>query len=337
MIKIKNLIKTFENSKNYNIKDDNTNNIILDIKDFFIRNNQITGISGSNGTGKSTLLEIIAGIEPFDEGSITIDKIKLDKFPKGKIVMILQNPILFSGTVENNIIFGLKACKIDKDRFEEIIKRVLKITGTPHFRKRDVTQLSGGEKQKIAIARALALEPELLIFDEPTTGLDESSKKSIKDIIKKINKTGVSILLSSHDKDFLLSTSTEVFTIYNKNLLPFHVDNIFSGIIENNVIITKNNKATIYCSTLPNKTGSVFFNIDPENIVLSKKLISTSMTNNLKGIINKIEIIGNDVWVSIEEPMKLKSKITITSLKKLGLFVGDDIYLSFKAQAVKVY
>ena len=181
MIKIKNLIKIYNDDDS---KDEN-NEVILDIKDFFIRDNQITGISGSNGTGKSTLLEIIAGIEPFDEGSITINKIKLNKFPKGKIVMIMQNPILFSGTVESNILFGLKACKIEKNKFEEIINRVLKITDTTHFRKRDVTQLSGGEKQKIAIARALALDPELLIFDEPTTGLDENSKKSIKNIIKK--------------------------------------------------------------------------------------------------------------------------------------------------------
>jgi len=333
VIKIKNLVKTYSDDR----AQDESEEVILDIKDFFIRNNQITGISGSNGTGKSTLLEIIAGIEPLTEGSITINKIKHNKFPKGKIVMILQNPILFSGTVESNILFGLKACKIEKNRFEEIITRVLDITDTSQFRKRDITQLSGGEKQKIAIARALALEPELLIFDEPTTGLDEVSKKSIKEIIKKINKTGVSILLSSHDKDFLLSTATEIFTIYKKNLLPFHIDNIFSGIIDNSVIITNNKKATIFCSALSNKTGSVFFNIDPESIVISKNLISTSMMNNIKGIIKKIEIVDNDVWVYVDSPIELKSRITVNSLKKLELFVGDEIYLSFKAQAVKVY
>ena len=66
-------------------------------------------------------------------------------------------------------------------------------------------------------------------------------------------------------------------------------------------------------------------------------MISTSMMNNIKGIIKKIEIVDNDVWVNVDCPIELKSRITVNSLKKLELFVGDEIYLSFKAQSVKVY
>ena len=159
-------------------------------------------ILGSSGSGKTTLLKLIAGFEGNSDGSIHIngEDIAYKKAHERNIGMLFQNYALFPHmTVENNIAYPLKLRKVPKD---EIKKRVadmiatVKLTG---LEKRYPKQLSGGQQQRVAIARAIAAQPPVILADEPTGNLDSASSKEILAILKKMHKTGRTVILITHD------------------------------------------------------------------------------------------------------------------------------------------
>lgn len=316
-LEITNLVKKY---------DDKT---VLSIDELTIDKPEIVAIAGPNGAGKSTLLELIAGLIPPTSGKVSIS-------PKTSVSMVLQEPVMFDATVESNVAFGLKIKKLEKAEYRKIVNEALDLLEITHLRKQNAKTLSGGEKQRTAIARSLVLNPQVLILDEPTQGLDFVSRNALISLVKKVHeKHDISLIVASHDIDFLLSIATKTLSLFHGKVEHNLYDNFLHGDVIDANTIRINDKVDVAVAT--DKKGRINALIHPESIVLSSQPLKSSMQNVFSGHINKLVKDGNKVKVWVDIGVEICSIITKKSLDEMGLSVGDDVYLEFKASAVKVY
>ncbi len=186
-------------------------------------------IMGPSGCGKSTLLRLIMGLAQPTAGWIEIDGVITDRLSKNdwqllrrKMGMVFQSSALFdSMTVYDNVAFGLRRAKMDESLIEKRVYEVLSIVGLD----RNVAQkmpadLSGGMKKRTAIARAIAFEPPILLYDEPTTGLDPIIADTINDLIVELqNRLGITSIVVTHDIISALKIADRVGLLYETNLV----------------------------------------------------------------------------------------------------------------------
>ncbi len=154
---------------------------VLDIEKGIIKNGSRTAIIGPNGAGKSTLLKILAGLETADTGTILYDG--AIQFPQTDITMVFQKPYLISTTVEKNIAYPMKLRGFSDDEIEKRVTELTEELGLTSFRKQKSWKLSGGETQKVALARALSFKPKLLLLDEPTANVDPYTTAEIEKML----------------------------------------------------------------------------------------------------------------------------------------------------------
>ncbi|MCF6137470.1 adenosylcobinamide amidohydrolase [Pseudalkalibacillus berkeleyi] len=177
---------------------------------FKVRKGELYGILGPNGSGKTTVLKMISGILPFEQGSVTIKGRLLESYSTkelAKIIAVLPQHASqsFSYTVKDTVSLGRYAHQSGwfqtwSEEDEEIVQRVMKQTGVDSFQKKDIQTLSGGEKQRVFLAQALAQEPEILLLDEPTNHLDLSYQKELLDVLKLwTRENGLTVISIFHD------------------------------------------------------------------------------------------------------------------------------------------
>ncbi len=210
---------------------------VFDNVNFHIKRNTVTLISGDSGIGKSSLLMCITRVIPnIIDGIITGDIIYKDvnitdmgiEAISGDVGYMFQDPDsqLCTFTVEDEIAFGLENIKTDPKKMDELIDKALNITGIRNLRKRNLNQLSGGEKQKVALSSVLALDPEFVIMDEPTANLDPRSTQEIIKLIKKLKEDlGKTILIVEHKVDEIKDIIDQVIVINEQGThLPEKID-----------------------------------------------------------------------------------------------------------------
>ncbi len=171
-------------------------------------------ITGPSGVGKSTVLQAICGLVRIAEGAIFIDDRDITQLPTHKrgIGMVTQSNDLFPHlTVSQNIAFGLRLRGTSPRETSDRVEEMLELVGLSDFAHRDIHSLSGGESRRIAIARALAPSPSILLLDEPFTGLDDETRDALMHQVKSIlQSSSVTSVLVTHDHseaDFLSSSS----------------------------------------------------------------------------------------------------------------------------------
>ncbi|MBO5206600.1 MAG: ABC transporter ATP-binding protein [Clostridia bacterium] len=203
MIKIDNLYKTFRTVGK-------TSCNALNGASLCINKSEMTAIIGASGAGKSTLLNVLSCIEKYESGTVEVDGVDLKSlneeeaalYRNEKIGIVLQDFALITDfNVFENISLPLRFSK-KRIRNGEIQKRVADISeklGIKHLMKKRIPELSGGEKQRVAIARALVNYPEYIFADEPTGALDTYNTKMVVDLLKKISRDGIGVLIVTHD------------------------------------------------------------------------------------------------------------------------------------------
>ena len=208
--------------KNININHDEKN-ILSDIS-LSVRKGEFIYLIGKTGSGKSSLLKILYGdIKILDgEGSvagINIVKIKEKEIPflRRKLGIVFQDfKLLSDRSIKKNLEFVLKATDWkDKQKIEDRIQTVLEKVKLQNTENKFPHELSGGEQQRIAIARALLNKPELILADEPTGNLDPATSAEIIEVFKKINKNGTTILIATHDYDIISKFPAKTIRIEN--------------------------------------------------------------------------------------------------------------------------
>ena len=206
IIEIKNLYKNFDSLEVLK-------GINLDIK-----SGSVVAIIGSSGSGKSTLLRCINLLEQPTKGEILFNgvnindpKVNIDKV-RQEIGMVFQSFNLFENmnVIQNCMIAQTKVLKRNKQEARKIAVEYLNQVGMSDFIEADTRQLSGGQKQRVAIARALTMNPKVILFDEPTSALDPEMVGEVLEVMKKLAKSGITMIVVTHEMGFAKEVADEI-------------------------------------------------------------------------------------------------------------------------------
>lgn len=193
----------------------------LDSACFKIKEGDFVSFVGPSGAGKSTILKLISSEETPTSGTIFFDGYPLDKIKRSKIPLHRRNigtvfqdfKLLNKKTVFENVAYALEVCGAPASEIKESVPQILDIVGLGDKMEKFPKQLSGGEQQKAALARALIHKPIVILADEPTGNLDSASSVEIVELLLKINELGTTILLASHDKEIVNKASRRVICL----------------------------------------------------------------------------------------------------------------------------
>lgn len=215
MIKIENLHYEYGDTK------------ILDSINIHVQKNKFVGIVGPNGSGKSTLLKCIYRVLKPSLGIVrlenqNIEKLKIDETARKMSVVAQHNYHSFDFVVEDMVLMGRSPYKKALERNNindyEIVNRSLDAVGMSSFKKREFASLSGGEQQRIILARALTQEPECLVLDEPTNHLDIMHQLHLLNIIKKLD---ISVVAAIHDLNIAMKYCDEIYVIKDGQIVDY--------------------------------------------------------------------------------------------------------------------
>ncbi len=323
---------------------------------------------GPTGSGKTTILNLIVGLIKPDSGSITIDGVDVTNQPveSRNIGYSFQNPCLFPHMrVYENITFGLK--KKDRKKKELQINGLFESLGILHLLNRDIYGLSGGEMQKISLARMLITEPKIMLMDEPLAHLDDPTKRKTRgDLRRVLKKQRISGIYVTHfvDDVYALADSVSVLrkgciertdtlgsilSYSNHSSLPFLFD-VFNGgynYIEGRVVSSKNGVTTFMSGSHKIETlgnypidSIIGVLIRPEDIILSMEMVKTSTRNIIKTKVANIatsQLKTGVIEIHMEiDNLPLVARITNESRIYLGIKEGDYIYAMFKATSPQI-
>jgi iron complex transport system ATP-binding protein len=203
--------------------------LVLDGVSTTILRGGLVGILGPNGSGKTTLLRILAGLLRPSQGSVSLDGADLRTVPRASVARRMamvpqETQLAFEYTVLEMATMGryphLGAFEIEGPEDLEIAREALRATGTDHLASRLFNTLSGGEKQRVVIAGALAQAPEILLLDEPTASLDLAYQLEIRSILRSLNRErDLTIVVSTHDLNFAASLCRELVLLHQGRVL----------------------------------------------------------------------------------------------------------------------
>lgn len=209
------------NISNVSFSYNHINNVISNIN-FIIDKNESIGIIGANGAGKSTILKLLVGIELGYEGKIIIDNLEVEKKTineiRQKIGYVFQDSDcqLFMPTVYEDVAFAPKNYGLKKEEIEKVTINAMKKVGIENLKDRSIYSLSGGQKKLASLATVLSMEPEILVFDEPTIALDPKNRRRLIGVLNSLNTTKI---ITSHDLDLIYDTCTRTILIDNGKII----------------------------------------------------------------------------------------------------------------------
>ncbi|MFW6287595.1 MAG: ABC transporter ATP-binding protein [bacterium] len=192
---------------------------VLDIKELEIKENEITCIIEKSGGGKTTLLKLLNNMITVDEGSLRFkDQIIRDYSPvelRREILMLPQNPVMFPDTIRDNFVKTLEYTQ-NEPAGDEAYNDLLKKVDLDHSLDTDTKKLSGGEKQRIALARVLLLQPRVLLLDEPSSSLDEETEEFISEmVVDYIKEQKGTLIMVTHSKSVADKYGETIITLNN--------------------------------------------------------------------------------------------------------------------------
>lgn len=332
------------------------NNISFDIQsgEYFI-------ILGPTGAGKTVLLEAIAGLYPVLEGEVWVEGREIASLnpEKRRIGIVYQDYSLFPHlSVEENIAFGLKLRKCPKAAIKEKVNVIAEIVGVTHLLERKPQTLSGGEQQKVALARALVTEPEVLLLDEPLSALDPETKEMMQQELREVHRrTKVTIIHVTHDFEEAIALGHRVAVLNNGCIAQIGAPeeilrqpnsefiahfalsrNIFTGEAEEG----EDGHACvdvggIKLRVITESRSKVRLSLRPEDIIISKEPLHSTARNCFQGVVSDIAYRGAVVYVTVNVPPNFICLITRQSFEELELRKGVRVWITFKASAVHVF
>jgi len=328
---------------------------------FDVEDGEFVSILGPSGSGKSTILRMVAGFESPTSGDISInDKPVTELAPFDRDVnMVFQSLALFPHlTCAENIEFGLKQKGVGKAERKERIEDILEMVELEGYGDRDPSELSGGEQQRIALARALVNEPEIVLFDEPLASLDRKLRQHMQTELQRIqNETDITFLYVTHDQEVALAVSDRMVLlnegeieqigttkeIYDEptsefaadfigdvNGMPATVDDVGDGITVTVSNVTMKLPNVRYASSTPPQPGdAVRIGVRPEDVELSP---GKGSNTSIEG-----EIISR-VYAGNETIYTIGTEITEFTVKSTADYeVGSEVSLGLEGARIHVF
>lgn len=336
-----------------------SNTVIPDLN-LNIREGEFFTLLGPSGCGKTTLLRMVAGFNSIEGGTISFnDKVINDLAPgKRNIGMVFQNYAVFPHmTVAKNVAFGLTNRKTPKDEITRRVDEVLKVVKIDNLRDRLPQNMSGGQQQRIALARAIVMEPDVLLMDEPLSNLDAKLRIEMRDVIKELqHKVGITTVYVTHDqeeamavsdriavmKDGVIQQCSQPRNIYHRPANLF----VATFIGTSNILpgtVTKTEQGTTLelagcklqvdnlVDALPMGRISVQVSVRPEDFVL------TEDENAICGTVTSIVFLGTSTRYDIDLTDGTRIVIVQESKEQDAFQEGDRIRMTVKCDKINIY
>ena len=328
-----------------------------------VRGGGIFIVLGPNGAGKTTLLRIMALLDKPGSGDIFYDGRPASAFStatrtevRRRLGFVFQNPLLLNGSVADNIRYALKIRK--RPGWEERIHPALNAVGLAAKKDLDVQVLSGGEKQRLQLARAMVLEPDVLFADEPTSNLDPLSSRFIEDELQRMAQAGKTVILTTHNLVQARLLGNQVFfmidgaivqqgtafqVLENPSTLEAAYFSPLTNVFRGRLIRTPQESAleigrTRISVVTSLEDGPVAAILRPEDILVSRGPIQSSARNHFSGTVTAVTDLGMIVLLQVACPdFPVNVTITRQSLGEMGIHKGETVHLTFKASAVLLF
>jgi tungstate transport system ATP-binding protein len=192
----------------------------LDMVSFKVEGGNIVVLLGVNGAGKTTLLRILAGLEKSSKGVVSIDGVHMTEQELRKVsTLVFQKTVMFNRNVYDNLAFGLKIRGKTDIEITKIVSEALNSVGLTDFQKRKARKTSGGEQQRISLARAFLLNPRILLLDEPTANLDPNSARIIEKAIINHKRSDTIIIMATHNLGQAKRLADQVIHMHSGNIV----------------------------------------------------------------------------------------------------------------------
>ncbi len=305
---------------------------------------EVLGILGPNGAGKTTLMEILAFLKTPTSGVVRFNGERIDFNANSlihlrrKVVIVGQHPILFTTTVSKNLEFPLGVRKLPKENRQRIIDELLDLVGMSPFRNVRANNLSGGETQRIAIARALGCSPEVILFDEPTANVDVESQIAIERIIREVNREkGISVIFTTHDMIQASRLADQTIFLFEGKIARSTYENIFNGRIE---LDGKGSKCCVIQSRLrlgvhTHKDGPVRILIDPTLLKVTRDEALATAENTFCGKLIQLTDEQSRIRVLVDVGIPLSVLIPKEQFGTMCLGPGEPVCLTCPPESIK--
>ncbi|MBM3237548.1 ATP-binding cassette domain-containing protein [Candidatus Poribacteria bacterium] len=342
----------------------------LDVPHLELETGKIYAVVGPNGAGKTTLLNVLAGLDKptdgmvFFQGQMIDCKSNIITDIRRHITMVMQDPMLFHTTVEKNVAYGLRVRSMDKKARNEKVIEALKMVGLSGFEKRKAYQLSAGETRRVALARALVLNPKVLLLDEPTANIDRQNAEVIEKLIQKIkSEQQTVIVMTTHDLSQAYRLADKIISLLLGRVIESSPENIFSGKIEESngfkqmslspslkILIKTEKKGNVPKGEAVGErseavrpeqsegtTARSHICIDPKDIHISNQPGESNSCNSFLGEITSITAEKELVRLKIDVGVEFIALLPKQDFHKMNLNIGKQTYITFKTSDVHVF
>ncbi len=328
---------------------------------FDVRDGEYFVLLGPTGSGKTMLLESVAGLKSIESGRIMINgrDVTSLNLEKRNIGFAYQDYVLYPHlSVRDNISFGLMWRWKTQREIKEAIDRAVELLGIEDLLRKRLMDLSGGESQKICLARAVAIKPDLLLLDEPLSAVDpatrETFERELKEIHDRLKLTtihvthnfeeamalGDRIAVIGDGRIFQIGTPTQIFRHPNSEFVArfLMARNILEGEVPDGA-----DGQCVFCvegaklAVVTNLRGRLHASIRPEDIWISSDPLHSDALNNLQGAITHIADRGSVIYLTVNVPPEFTCLILRRSLEEMGLEEKQEVFITFKASAVHVF
>jgi len=324
--------------------------VVLDIERFAVAPGAGVAIVGPNGSGKSTLLRLLALLERPSEGEVRLGGVvvaggKAARAGAGvrrSITLVEQRPVLLRGTVRENLEFGLQVRGIRRMEVNRRVERTAAQLGIGALLQRKRHELSDGEVQRVAVARALAVEPDVLLLDEPASSADRAAAQMLyRALAEERARRPLAVCLASHQLEDAYRWADDVRALAEGRLSPVTPENLFrvelpasgSGGDLKHVCV-----GPIEIAATTDKTGPAILAVPPTDIFVSREPLASSARNVFVGRVTRLaHQRPGAVHVTADVGVELVAVVTEEAARDLALTPGGPVVFSFKASAVRVF
>ena len=352
----------------YGLKKSYSGRLVLDVNYLSVDRGEMLVILGPSGSGKSVMLRLLNLLESPTEGTVLLegrpvqDLSGRDRVEAARrMAMVFQDPLLFRGLVRENVDYGLRIRSVPEGERASRVDETLELFGLRDLGGAHVSTLSGGEAQRVSVARALVLRPEVLMLDEPFANLDVPTRSSLQRELKEIlQEMRITTVFVTHDqeeaarlgdriivlKDGVIAQEGRPRDIFYEPKSEFVAGFVgFDNIYDTRITASEGGLATldVYGLELEAVSGGeigrrVKAGIRPEDVTLARAggPGGGSARNVLSGMVTEVELRGPVARVTVACPFPLVALITRRSLEELELEVGVEVEARFKATAVVV-
>lgn len=313
--------------------------MVLQIAQLSIDRDCVTAFVGPNGAGKTTLLELLAFLRTPASGTLSFDGDEVDRAHAAafrmRVGLVPQNPYLFDRSVRDNLLLGLKVRGAPRRLAEHRVDQTLERLGLTRLSRRHVRSLSGGEGQKVALARTIALQPEVLLLDEPFSYLDAAAAEDLAALIANFSALGArAVIFTAHDELLALRLADHVINVVGGRADHGSLLNLYKGSLDTQRHLFDTGHLLIHVADHIAHGSRIA--LDPGHVVLSRSRLESSMQNTFPGRISSLREQDGEVLVTVEAGLRVHARVTHRAVSTQRLRPGVEVWVSFKSNAVRV-